>query len=392
MNNSTQTPSYRLILKQFFIQSVLFVGLFVILFSFQNCSSEIASDNSDLSSLGSTLPFAYDSKIDHLAYMSCSEMAPGTYDTNAFFTFKAGAYETTGGLSFSDGFRAKAGQLTPALMAETLALSPLNAGVLQQIAIRDNTNYQQYFTVPNSLNFSNFVTSLSDVKVAGVLGALGPGARANNFPALPANIQKYEGRLFFSSSEIYAQQVRSALQAGQGVVGLTFNQPAVSAANAIGETAGSTSSVYGTGLSVQFRLPTGYSSGNARTLSTVTEKNLANGAAGGGWNCSANYVFRVVRFADLGVRITCPNLAMVGEPNLAGASAAQLDTYNVMRRALPSQYWALDIVNKCAVLRSGVTGQCYGNDPANAINVQYAAGSSCSGNTCPHFVSVCKKL
>ncbi|MEK6553740.1 MAG: hypothetical protein AABZ31_00740, partial [Bdellovibrionota bacterium] len=353
MNKQTQSPSYRLILKQFAIQSVLFVGLFVILLSFQNCAGEMAADNSDLSSLGTSLPFAYDSKVDHVGYMSCSIM-PAGFDTNAFFTFKVGAYETSGGLRISDAARAQTSKLTPALVAETLALSPINAGVLQQISVRSNANLQQYFTVVGGSNVGNFATSLSDTNITTVLAGLAAGARANNFPGLPAAIQKYEGKVFFTASEVGAQDVRSALQTGTGVLGITYNQPATGAATAMGATANSASSVYGSGLTIAFKQAAGTGLGNpARTLSTVSERDLSSGAAtAGNWDCNANYVFKVVRFADLGSRIICGALNMTGEPNLAGLTAAQIDSYNVMRKVLPAEYWALDVVNKCAVLRS----------------------------------------
>ena len=55
-----------------------------------------------------SLPFAYDAQIDTLAYMSCSEMAEGSYEPRAYFTFRAGAYSSsTGGLGMTPDFFAQ---------------------------------------------------------------------------------------------------------------------------------------------------------------------------------------------------------------------------------------------------------------------------------------------
>jgi hypothetical protein len=63
---------------------------------YQNCSQPLA-ERADASSVAATAPFAFESRVDHLAYMSCSNM-PSGYDPTAYFTFRAGAYTEGNGI------------------------------------------------------------------------------------------------------------------------------------------------------------------------------------------------------------------------------------------------------------------------------------------------------
>src|ERR1035437_9032143 len=90
-------------LRHFFLAAgILFLALY------QNCAQDPATDSlNSASSYEEGLPFAYDAKIDTLAYMSCSEMAAGSYDPRAYFSFRAVAYNSaTGGLGMTPAFRA----------------------------------------------------------------------------------------------------------------------------------------------------------------------------------------------------------------------------------------------------------------------------------------------
>lgn len=389
MKKTSQSIEYRLILKQFFLQSSLFVFLFVILITFQNCSGQPEEvTDAQLSSTAGSLPFAFDAKVDHVSYMSCSNMP--AHDPNAFFSFKVGAYETGAGLKLNDAFWSATTALNDTQKVDVLGQSPINGGANMQLSIRNNSDLQQYYSVPSSISFANFMTSLSDPAIASVLVGQARTARSHTFSGLAPSLQKMESRISFTGAETYAQDVRNALQANAGALAITFNQPSQNSTSALAPTNNSSTNVFGSGFALQFRLPTGYFSGPARTLASVAERDLSNNqAVSGTWDCSQNFVFKIVRQSDLGVRITCNALNLSGEPT--PQNATQTEMYQVMRRVLPASSWALDLVNKCAVPRTGVNGLCYGADPSNVLNVQYNAGTSCSGGTCPHFVSVCKK-
>lgn len=387
MTNTPQTPPYRLILKQFLFQSGLFIGLFIILFAFQNCAQELESNNSDLASLGEGLPFAFDAKMDHVAYMSCTPGAVG-YEPNAFFSFKLGAYQSNSGLKFSDAFDAKTSQLSYDFLLEALEASPVNRSAQAQLGVRSISDYQQYYSTSDGFTVSNLLVPLTDTRIVAALAPLSGGARANSFPNLGA--QKFEGRLNPLLNEISSQQMRTTLQSGGGILALTYNQADKSAGYALAPTANSTSSVYGSAMAISFAAaPT---TGAAKVLGSASERQLLNGSATqGSWQCSTNFIYRVIRRVDLGTSSGsfCPNLTNGTEPNLSSFNATQLDSYYAIRSVLPAQYWDIDVVNKCAVLRTGVSGSCYGSEAAG-LGIQYS--STCSGANCPNYVSVCKKI
>src|SRR5262249_6722872 len=130
-------------------RSLYIVGIATLLF-YQNCSqSPDSSSSSGLDSQGSymsSLPFAYDAKIDTLSYMSCSEMGSFTTDSapfnpRAYFTFRAGAYnDATGGLSETADFYNATQYYANTDRGNALATSSLNASTLFSLSVRQPNN------------------------------------------------------------------------------------------------------------------------------------------------------------------------------------------------------------------------------------------------------------
>jgi hypothetical protein len=383
MNMDSKSVPYRLILKQFVLQVGLLLLTVLILFSFQNCSPPIAEDGmGDISSAAQNAPFAYETKVDHVAYMSCA----GATNNPAIFTFKAGAFDAGNGHALRPSFLAATANHGAAAKAAILAESPLNKNVNYQIAVRQSANYQLAF----GNIFGNFQHNLSAESNALAL-ANAAGSYVNYLSG--SNPQGQTNYATYVESQ--AQAVRDYV-GGTGFLGLTYLQPDGDPAYAAGPTVNSTNAIYGTGFLMTFRLPPGFTSGQARVLQQINDANLETvppTPSANVWDCNNNFVFKIVRAEDRGLfgatSFCNAGPGYIGDNLPASMTAAQTEALATIRKILPESQWGVDLVNKCVVLKTANVS-CYGPVSGN-IAYNPAVGCNPAANTCPHFVSVCKK-
>lgn len=195
------------------------------MFAYQNCSD---LDNTDIIGLTDiernvlqNLPFAYDAKVDQIAYMSCSG-AKTQVDGRAF-TIKAGGFFPGSGVGLRQNFSEQISHLNPDAKVRSLAVSERNdqAGVV--MAIRPRSDLQNYVAIRDDQGGSPYAKlmfnelrglMLSNERVARQLMALGPNSYLNyaaGLPGLDAS-KSFDGALKISANYGVEQEIRNYLR------------------------------------------------------------------------------------------------------------------------------------------------------------------------------------
>lgn len=389
------------------------IFLSAILLSFQNCSSPMSGglfDQKSVSDLAQSAPFAYDTTIDQMAYMSCSDMDTG-FDASTYFTIKAGAY-WSGGVKLNQAARNFVVQLPKTTKPdEVISASPINNAVAAQLDFRSRANLGVRAPLNGvGNNYSYLTDDLSSSVVSNILLQIPAGQRVQIFPALSgARPKPVEAVFQFNASAGSAQAFRdlfsmgnflmtlvhtSAGSAGNGAPVTPVGAPGSVAPKGVSATASQT--VYGRGFNLGFGSPesTNWAGGN-RVLTSVNETNLNlytnDGDPPSSWNCPANLRLRVVRPEDAAAQ-AC-QLSLTDPPN----PDINLQRW---RKMLGFDQWYIDLVHQCAVPKNSVAGLCYGS---LAPSVSYNLSSFCvTGNVslsngnidntsprCAHFISLC---
>lgn len=393
----------RIKLKQWRLFVTLFAALALVPTLYQNCS-EAPLESQDLSSVAATAPFAYDEKIDQIAYMSCSELDVG--DTNTmYFTFKAGAYYSGSGLRLNDSFIYAARNLVTSDKIAALAQSPANGNVYLSMGVRSLGNLQSLNSIiGRNEHTASFLGALSATPIATPLVSNITNNGGKNYvrtfsattPEL-SDIIKLAGNGTVVQNEQVAETIRTLLNNQTDALTLTYNKTNADVSIALGPTQNSAASVYGKGFKMNFIKGTGRVSAftdnyvgtinqaPVRIMTNVKEFSLLDpNLSEVNWNCNTNWRFIIVKnpAADLGTKIVCDKV------NQAPTNAAQTETLTTLRKMLPATDWDIDLTNKCLIPKK--TGfKCYTNGTA-PVNYD---GGSCNreGMTCPHYVSICKK-
>lgn len=382
---------------------LLYVSGVAVLLLYQNCAQTPDDASSfDSQSYTDTLPFAYDAKIDTIGYMSCSDMTNTSYEPRAYFTFRAGAYNsTTGGLGMTSDFRTQTQYYTNTDRGQALASSSLNANTLLSLSVRSTSNMQSPLypadgTLSAGGNLDAFLPPLDSPDIAGPFASVNPGQYINYFPG-PGSQRLMEASLRFLKSENDAQQNRNYFNGAAAllVAGYSGSADVLDTTLRVPAPATPTTPVnnrlaYGTGYRLNFALPVGYSSGQLRVLSTagIQEVDLTTGnAKSATWDCGSNYEFMVVRPEDKAAgRVIC-NAGVDRYLN-----STQQQALNVIRRVLRVEDWYVDLDNHCVMPKGTGGDYCYGTTLGNKV-IQYGVAScyedATSATKCPHFVSVC---
>lgn len=213
----------------------LIFGL-VLIFCFQNCSD---LDNSDLISLTdveqdvlSNLPFAYDLKIDQMAYMSCS--GSDARQDERSFTIRAGGFFPGSGVGLRPNFTAAINGFNADAKVRSLQISERNDQAGAVMSIRPRSDLQNYvdpegasgeipiarmmFREPQGLVLSN-------ERVARQLMTLGPGSYLNYVAGLPGLFPKsFDGSLRIAGNLDTEDSIRSILR-NSHYVSFNFAEP-----------------------------------------------------------------------------------------------------------------------------------------------------------------------
>lgn len=424
--------------------SVVF-GLFVVL-SFQNCAD---LDNSDVISLTdverdvlSSLPFAYNLKIDQLAYMSCS----GSFaqDEKAF-TFKAGGFFPGSGVGLRSNFSSQIQELNADAKVRSLAISERNdqAGVV--MAIRPRSNLQDYVDpsgASGEITYAKMMFNepqgllLSNERVARQLMALGANSYMNYVAGIPGLANKsFDGIVRISSDSEVENDLRNMLR-NSHYLALNFAEPlgdqppgkpysyVRSPYDTLSGDSRANTSVFGLGYVLNFQQFDSHMTSSPQRAMTITNAiNLENSVPESEqWDCSERFV--VVRPQDASRLTFMTNssggLAQVCDTagDRAPANATEQRRWDRIRNILPVEDWYVTLpatftsgIKPGCIVPKGNVDFCYGEDVLNdtqsnirvayyrnedldmdSVNINY--NGNCGPGThfvCPHIVTLCYK-
>ncbi len=392
-------------LKMRHVAILIVLGL---LSSFQNCSEPL-NDSADemMQAALDAMPFAFQSTVDEVAYMSCTRMT--NFDQTAFFSFRAGAYNGGSGLALTPSFLSATQYYTSDMRAQVFQQSSANMGAQLQLAIRQVGNYQNVLSgnqgaVTPGQDTSIFLMELDQNPIASQLGALQMNQWQNYFSGNSFSYANQSGlmqaSLEFMESETAALSVRTNLQNRQAALTLTFTSTNAAGDNSARGPAGAIgSTVYGTGYLINFQNPAGWSVSDQRVLSSISEMDLGGGTLTlpHAWTCPAGMEFMIIQPQDVFPtgNIICHETA---DPAPSTLSASDQQIYFALRNALPASDWFIDMTNHCVVPTSNVAAaSCYG-DRTGLPPIDYVSTACTPFNqntnggaigTCPHWVSVC---
>ncbi|MDG0815054.1 hypothetical protein [Bdellovibrio svalbardensis] len=403
-----------------------FVASGILVVSFQNCGKagfdssldgELSSGAVDAalsakygSNVGSkvaTIPFAFDGGFDQITYNSCAESTLA--GNTAFFSLKAGAYETMGikltddffnYVSEANGFKPNypATTISTAQYAEYLADSPINKDAIPNAAIRSRSNlfnvYSANTTVTLGSDVIGMVSNLTDSLVMDSVTTKS-NSYTRYFPFSPDN-RNVEATLYFNKDQGVAEGFRKVL-IGDGVLSFTYLSSAADPNLIRGPSSASPAkTAYGKGYNLSFSRTNTYGNSPANVLTAITETNLQNGQGVAAWNCSRRY--KVFRRADVA---SCPPLT---DANMADAAVRR--ELDIARRQLRGDQWDINPILRCAIPKDNVS--CYNEELVNGApaGVEYTDGAACfnplvqAGNyggtipvkRCANYITVCTRF
>ncbi len=388
------------------VASILIALVLGIVLFFQNCAEPLQLASEDALSYNNQLPFAYDTKIDTLAYMSCSSSERRELDNRGVFSFRVGAYADGSGLALSEGFKQTTQNFRPTQIAAALQESARNKDAVLQLSMRLINDFSVIMTNSPSAavrnkDYWNILAPLDSQEVALSLGALEEGQRLNYLQGHPTASERFlEGSIsFWDEGEARASSVRERLQ-NEAYLTMTYSDATSDAAIVRSPTAGDYKTAYGKGYKVSFRVPSGGAASVRNALNEVREVDLETGRMTGAdlgtWDCPGNgaYTFRIVK--NLAADLTASGCRAIPDPapNILAGNAILKDRLEVIRRVLRTEYWWVDIERNC-VIPKDPRASCYG--PRETVDYTANSATCIAGvhnngvapHACPHFVSVC---
>ncbi|RYZ75284.1 MAG: hypothetical protein EOP05_08235, partial [Proteobacteria bacterium] len=216
----------------------LMVGLTV------GCTQPVEVDaDSKLVSASKSLPLSYDTSIDQVAHMSCSNMPTSSnFNKSAYFTYRVGAY-TDGGIQLKDSFFETLKNRKAEYQSSVLVGSAANKDTVLQVALRSRANYQALYTKSGTAtldqDYANIFTELGTEDVSDSLIALPIGSRMKFIRTGTVGGARLEGSLYFGDTATMVQSSRDFLQgkgstAGStGLLGLTYTNGSATSARSI---------------------------------------------------------------------------------------------------------------------------------------------------------------
>lgn len=387
--------------KTAILRNVVAVSLSAALLS--GCTSPAESSASDVVTTASkTLDFAYDTSVDQLTHMSCTNMpmsSPLPFNGSAYFTFRMGAYNS-GGITLKDSFYSALKKFSFDSQAEVLAGSAANTNTILQLAVRSRENRQ-------AIKVRSGTTAVSGQDYFNMLGTLGASDISQTLVQNPANGRVkhirngsaggyyLEGSLYFTQGAAVVQDVRDFTQGigstGAGMLAVTYtNGTDFNARSPADVTKGSTVNkqvvVYGRGYIPTFSQPAVsglYTSYPRNTVTAINESSLDGTTLSPlpSWTCPATLQLRIVRLEDLGK--AGANCVRQSDPQVLTPEL------KLVRNTLRVEDWYVDLARRCMIPKHAGAG-CYGP----ITDIKYSMGDACgtdgAGNSnCVQYASTC---
>ncbi len=394
------------------------LGMLLLTVSFQNCgkagfdtelsstdesSSDLALTNkygSNYASKVANIPFAYEATFDTISFNSCAySQLPASSKKGGFYTIKAGAYTTKGGLKINDAFYQYMSdnfspvypntEITREEMKEYLSDSPVNKDTQLILGMRSASNFLDGSKIKSSdSSEAAALPLLSTLATAEILetalnqrvynsylatGA-GDGVYESYFP-FSTELRNFEIDILSNSVGLLSQFMTNASSSMRIILGYSVkDSDEMDVLNPnTGDALKSISKAYGRAYKFSFTAP--YRSGahlsNPQTvLSSVSEYDLLkNSTTTGSWTCDPLKRLVVVRWQDLQ---NDPNACIpmsIDELNSNG----NREKLAVIRRHLPADKWDVSFNSNnrygpCAVAKQEVNVSCYDESEITKIS------------------------
>lgn len=402
----------------------LYTTAVFLLFLFQNCSQPMPQNggesiNSAVSEDGSyTDTFPFDTKVDQIAMMSCSQNNPADM---GYFTIRAGAYHDAG-VKLNDSFSSKYLLKSTDQLASLVYNNPLTNEITPRIALVD--------TETSAPVFQNYLKNKESMSLIGgpltLFPLFKPIRELKNDQRL-RYLNQYEGTgkrniqgdVLYSGAENNAliNSIKDRENMKLAITHGPFSKPEL----ALGSSGYQDQSIDQT-FSTIYDIELGpHQVGNS---SNPVLKSVKEGETS--WSCDEAYKFQIFRMDDV-VNSYCtarPDLTendigfhagstiMEGEfPKtvLTLVSEEHIKLQKVLRRILDpkSENWFIDVINRCIVPKNKSNkNACYektttGGSNDSEYNILYGVAncaveiSNQDGSTgmdykqCPHYVSLC---
>jgi hypothetical protein len=385
--------------------------------AFQNCTVPMTPADRSSTAEADKLDFAYDAKINQIAYMTCSNLAGDKYDKSAYFSIRAGAYDNNrilglvadnGGLRLTDAFFADLARKQPEKQISLLSLSKANTATVMQLAVRPTSNYQGILTSTGAAR--------PDFDYQNLLDVLGTTGMSKELVGLPDSTRlryirnelmggRMEASLMFGSNAEGVATLRNGLSSVENLLALTFSERSASSAvdyaarspaHVIeGSAANPARTVYGRGYELGFEtVGAGALNGThyqTAVLASVTERNLENPSdRQGSWECPQRLRFKIVREED----ILDPDSVCRKQPD--PVESAMSPELKVARNSLRYEDWWIDMDNRCIISKKTASEGCYGNKAYIQYNPSIRCNQSPSTNNgvetnklCASYASIC---
>jgi hypothetical protein len=387
------------------------------LVAFQNCTVPMTPADRSSTAEADKLDFAYDAKINQIAYMTCSNLTGDQYDKSAYFSIRAGAYDNNrlfglmadnGGLRLKDSFFAALARKQPEKQISLLSLSKANTATTMQLAVRPTSNYQGVLTSTGAarqgLDFQNLLDVLGTTGVSRELVNL-PDNERLRYIRNELMGGRMEGSLMFASNAEGVLTLRNGLSSVESLLALTFTErsgtsaidyAARSPSHVIeGSAANPARTVYGRGYELGFEtIGAGSLNGThyqTAVLAAVSERNLENPSdRQGDWACPQMLRFKIILDED----INDPDSICRKRPDpLDSEMSAEL---RIARNSLRHEDWWIDMENRCIISKKTASAGCYGNrryiqyNPNIRCNHSPTTNNSVETNKlCAAYASIC---
>lgn len=427
-------------------------SVFAVLGFFQNCTPAVPFGTTDYyQSLVNSSTFPYETKVDQLAYMSCSEQEDIPND-GTFFTFRMGAFRS-GGIRITQNYRSNVNRVRNTDVPTALTQAQASAQTQLQMAIRTLDNLQLMYVDQdngqdgvNGSDYNNFFPNMGDEDLNNILWYMEPTTDylRTYAPAQFVSDYRFEGELKFMKSQIMENDLRTFFS-GRGLITLTWAMPGEvtplgqgslldlqalesqgQSGNVVGTDSGGVTGssvasdnnsvhsastdlskdVFGVAVQPRFEQPLFLGVGNPgvdmppRVLSSVNDVTIDSRQTGQlqrPWVCPDQMKFMIVLPEDATYQDDSSNTIVRCAMNPDPVNPSQ--ELKIIRQSLYAEDFYVDMARHCVVPKPDhtIAGSCYGKDSntQNTYLINYETWSTegCGFNNdlglCPHFASVC---
>jgi hypothetical protein len=377
---------------------------FLIPVIYQNCAP-VEPEEEDLRSIYNSTPFAFESRVDTLAMMTCAnaQVPAGQTANNPFFTFQALAHNSGFGIRLNNEIRTYAQKSKIADVADLIRRSPENLNAYAHLSVRNSNNNLSYSNQVGVGQFWSISGTSWPLTNNDILSALIPTTSYVN----SATLNYRFGGSTVQSTEKFRANINATLANENAYVpyilrdyhlrqqndflSITYSNDTSSAAQKVN---------LGSRFKITLRKPSNISGTLVQPIpggpisvdpsfaiiQSVEEQNLFGTTAGASWTCT-----EAIITPNTGTAVDAPGVCGSWTP---GSNSKTTD----LRRVLNAEQWDINTDGTCVrpkqsgfnCYKSNLT-PIYPTSSPQTCNINGINSTTANNQFCPHYVSVCKR-